>query len=206
MLSAVSITVTFTLTKDSQGILKVGPDRIASHFRCHGTFQESGWLSVTCFNVSSKHTAKKHIIPLDIKVYHLPHTCAFETPPRLHLYPFLATSKVAPLQAIMANGATQIQLHSFLTTIGAWRWSASRSGRFVLGKKSPRCPLKKRLDEPLSRSRRFGKEKISLPVENRTKNRSLRNAYRWQTTLVAWKRKLIPLTRRLCLPRHSTLN
>jgi hypothetical protein len=64
--------------------IMVGPGRIASHFRCHGTFQESG-LSFTCSNVSSKHTAN-NISALDIKVYHLPRSCVFHTPHRASIY------------------------------------------------------------------------------------------------------------------------
>jgi len=148
--------------------IKVGPDRMASHFRCHGTFQECGWLSVTCSNVSSKHTAKNISSVQDIKTAHLPQSCAFQTPHRASIY--------IPSKLPLCRQLWQMWQHTATLILNDTRYMKVVSFKIrplCPRKKSSQCPLKKKLHEPLSRSRRFGKEKISPPVENRTKNRRL---------------------------------
>jgi hypothetical protein len=62
----------------------------------------------------------------------------------------------------------------YLTSVVlAGEWSASRFGRFTLGKrapgaKSPRCPLDRRLDGSQSRYGRHGEVKILARIGTRT--------------------------------------
>jgi hypothetical protein len=61
-----------------------------------------------------------------------------------------------------------VQIHIFLTSaLAGGEWSASRTGRFTPGGKSPRYPLD-RLGGPQSRSARRGEEKILDPTGTRT--------------------------------------
>jgi hypothetical protein len=69
------------------------------------------------------------------------------------------------LEGVISLKRVGVQIHIFLTSvlIGA-EWSASRSGRFIPGRKSPKHPLDRRLRGPQNRSGQRGEEKILDPT------------------------------------------
>jgi len=54
--------------------------------------------------------------------------------------------------------------HSLTSALDGGEWTASRTGRFTPQRKSPWCPLYRRLGESQSRPERGGEEKNSQPL------------------------------------------